>query len=95
MKYNLHYESPDTIKLQVDDSYQRQNLSSGFPSRFDKNRVVQSQRMVRGLNFGFMKGNSTIYVAKTKALLSTCILFPFDYNSCKTVSPRFLVCLYV
>ena len=27
------------------------NLSSGFPTRSDRSRVVQSQKMVRGLKF--------------------------------------------
>ena len=51
-----------------------------FPNRSDTNRSVQSQKMARSLkNFGFRKGNCTILVAKTKALISFAITAMLTY----------------
>ena len=44
------------------------------PTWSDKNQAVQLQKMARGLNFGFRKyRDCTIYVAKTKALISFAV----------------------
>ena len=49
-------------------------LTFWFSTRSDTNRAVQSQKMARGLNFGFRKKRDcTIYVAKTKALISFAV----------------------
>ena len=60
-----------------------------FPNRSDINRTVQSQKMVRGLNFVFyLKRGCTICVAKTKALISFAVtaklicVFVFAYADC-------------
>ena len=63
----------------------RQNLSSGYLTRFDTNWPVQIQKMARGLKFR-KKRDCTIYVAKTMALISCSITaqlicaFVFAYN---------------
>ena len=45
-----------------------------FPTWSDINQAVQLQKMARGLNFGFRKSREcTIYVAKTKALISFAV----------------------
>ena len=66
------------------------NRSSGFPTRSDTNRAVQSQRMAIKCNFAFRKQrNCTSYVAKTKALISFAVtaklicVFVFAYAKCK------------
>ena len=60
-----------------------------FPTCSDTNQTVQLQKMTRGLNFGFRKKrDSTIYVAKKKALISFVVttklicVFVFDYAKC-------------
>ena len=46
----------------------------GFPTRYDINRPVPPQKMARGLEFCFkLKRNCTIYVAKTKVLISWAV----------------------
>ena len=48
-----------------------ENLSSGFPTRSDTNLTVHPQKMIRGLKFRILKlRDCTIYVTKTKALIS-------------------------
>ena len=48
-----------------------ENKFSGFPTRSDTNRPVQSQKQARSLKFRFKnKSNCSIHVAKTKALIS-------------------------
>ena len=49
----------------------RENRSSGFPTRSDTNRPVQSQKQARSLTF--RKRNCTVRVAKTKALISFAV----------------------
>ena len=45
-----------------------------FPNRFDTNLAVQAQKVARGGNFRFRKKmNGTIYVAKTKGLISCAV----------------------
>ena len=48
----------------------------GFPIRSDTNEAAQPQKMARDLKFRFReKRDCTIYVAKTKALISCLRLF--------------------
>ena len=60
----------------------RENLSSGFPTRSNTNGTVQPQRIVRGFKF------CTIYVAKTKALVSCVataqLICAFDFTYAKS-----------
>ena len=53
----------------------RENQSSGFPTRSDTNRPLQSQKQARSLKFGFKKKKRkcSIRVAKTKALISFAV----------------------
>ena len=56
----------------------RENRSSGFPTRSDTNRPVQSQKQARSLKFLDLRRReihtlSTICVAKTKALISFAV----------------------
>ena len=52
----------------------RENRSSRFPTRSDINGSVQSQKMVKSLNFGFRKKrNFTIRVVKPNALISFAV----------------------
>ena len=54
-------------------------MSLGFPTRSDTNRAVQPQKTVRGLKFQDLgsryvdKRDCTIYIAKTKALISCAV----------------------
>ena len=52
-----------------------ENQSSGFPTRSDTNRHLQSQKQARSLKFGFKKKKRkcSIRVAKTKALISFAV----------------------
>ena len=53
---------------------QSENQSSGFPTRFDTNRTVQPEKMVRDLKFCiYGVGGCIIYVAKAMALLQARI----------------------
>ena len=58
-----------------------------FPTWSDTNQAVQLQKMARGLKF-FRKRDRTIYVAKTKALISLAVtaklicVFVFAYAKC-------------
>ena len=46
-----------------------------------KNQAVQPQKMATGLIFGFSKKKDcTIYVAKTKALISCAFVFAYAKN---------------
>ena len=46
-----------------------------FPTRSDRNRAVQPQKMARGLKFQIRKKRDcTIHVAKTKALISSVFI---------------------
>ena len=49
----------------------KENLSSGFPTKSDTNRALQPLKMARGLKFQIQEEGFTIYVAKTKALISS------------------------
>ena len=52
----------------------RENLSPGFPTRSDTNRTVQRQKMASCLIFRILEvEDCTIYVAKTKALMSCAV----------------------
>ena len=48
-------------------------MSSGFPTRSDTNRAVQSQKMARGVKIGIKEVEGLYYVAKTKALISLAV----------------------
>ena len=49
----------------------QENRSLGFPTRFDTNWLVQSQKKARSLKFFILK--KVILVAKTKALISFAV----------------------
>ena len=60
------------INRKQNEPHREKNMSSGFPTRYCTNRAVQPQKMAR--YFGFWKERDcTIYVAKTKALISCLI----------------------
>ena len=60
-----------------------ENRSSGFPTRSDTNRAVQSQKMARSLKFVFRKQrNCTSYVAKNKGADQLCGYREADLRLC-------------
>ena len=57
------------------------NLSLGFPTRPDTNRDVQLQKLAKGLKF---RTDCTIFIAKTKALISCAVTCAFVFAYAKS-----------
>ena len=63
------------LVMQVNMSRVMRKPTFWFPTWSDTNDAVQLQKMVRGLKFEFRKKRDhTIYVAKTKALISFAVI---------------------
>ena len=61
----------------------RQNWSSGFPTRSDKNGLHGNRRRLNALYFGFKyKWNYTVHAAKSMALIS-CAVTAYFFRICK------------
>ena len=54
---------------------ERENLSSGFPTRSDTNQAVLSQKMARGLKFLIKEVEGLYYLVKTKVLISCTVTY--------------------
>ena len=67
--------SSTELKLAIMSAATRENRSSGFPTRSDENRPVQSQKNARSLKFRIKEeeGLYIICVMKTKVLISCAV----------------------
>ena len=50
----------------------QENRSSGFPTRFDTNRPVQSQKQARGLKFRLKVEEELYYLCGKRKVLISC-----------------------